>query len=245
LRRADVLRVISEFTREKVREICPQTPVVKFPTFTDLEVFLNVPAPCREMAGFPFILYVGMLVPSKGVEILIRAFQRIRSVHPDVRLILIGSGYAEARFRSMVQRLGLGQSVRFVPPMPQAQLAAWMRAARCLVLPSFSEGLGRVVLEAMACARPVVGTRVGGIIELVVDGETGFLISPGDPNGLADHLLLLLNDPILADAMGARGRERSTSLFSTQEYFSAYGNLVSLAEAIARSDSDELEKARV
>ena len=232
LRRADVVRVISRFTEEKVRQLCPNTPLVKFPTFTDLEVFLDAPAPPKTVADFPYILYVGMLVPSKGIEVLIRAFDRIRREHPDARLVLIGSGYAEDQFRSLVRASALDQAVLFIPPMSQAELATWMRGSLCLILPSFSEGLGRVVLEAMACGRPVVATQVGGIPELVLDQVTGILVPPGDVNQLADALLSVLKDPKAAEAMGGRGRDRAKTLFSEAEYFRAYEDMIRLAERI-------------
>ena len=232
LRRADVVRVISRFTEEKVRQLCPNTPLVKFPTFTDLEVFLDAPASPKTVADFPYILYVGMLVPSKGIEVLIRAFDRIRREHPDARLVLIGSGYAEDQFRSLVRASALDQAVLFIPPMSQAELATWMQGSLCLVLPSFSEGLGRVVLEAMASSRPVVATRVGGIPELVLDQVTGILVPPGDVNQLADALLSVLKDPKAAEAMGGRGRDRAKTLFSEVEYFRAYEDMFRLAERI-------------
>jgi glycosyltransferase involved in cell wall biosynthesis len=232
LQRADVVRVISRFTEEKVRQLCPNTPLVKFPTFTDLGVFLDAPASAKTVADFPYILYVGMLVPSKGIEVLIRAFDRIRREHPDARLVLIGSGYAEDQFRSLVRASALDQAVLFIPPMSQAELATWMQGSLCLVLPSFSEGLGRVVLEAMACGRPVVATQVGGIPELVLDQVTGILVPPGEVNQLADALLSVLEDPKAAEAMGGRGRNRAKTLFSEAEYFRAYEDMIRLAERI-------------
>jgi glycosyltransferase involved in cell wall biosynthesis len=110
-----------------------------------------------------------------------------------------------------------------------------MRSAVCLVLPSFSEGLGRVVLEAMACGRPVIGTRVGGIPEMIEDEITGLLVSPGDPNGLAESLLRLLEDPKLAEAMGRRGRAKVESLFTEEKYFRGFTELLTLADAVGRS----------
>lgn len=232
LRRTDVVRVISDFTCEKVQKICPQTPLVKFPTFTDLEVFLDTPAPARAVVDFPYILYVGMLVPSKGVEVLIRSFDRVREQHPDVRLILIGRGHAERRFRSLAHALGLSQAICFLPPMTQPELAAWMRAARCLVLPSFSEGLGRVVLEAMACGRPVIGSRVGGIPEMIHEGVNGFLVNIGDVEAVQDRIRRVLDDPQLADQLGRNGRLMAQDLFSSEAYVKGYAEIIEIAERL-------------
>lgn len=232
LRAADIIRVISRFTEEKVRQVCPRTPIVRFPTFTDLKVFLCGQDSRGRAADFPYILYVGMLVPSKGVEVLIRAFDRAVRVHPELHLVLIGSGHAEDQHRSLVQTLDLARSVRFVPFMAQADLAAWMRGAVCLVLPSFSEGLGRVVLEAMACGRPVIGTSVGGIPEMIEDGVNGYLVPPGDAAALAARILDVLEDPNRAEEMGKRGRDVAVRLFSEGGYFRAFGSMVDLAESL-------------
>ena len=232
LRRADVVRAISRFTEEKVRRLCPNTPLVRFPTFTDLGVFLNASSRGRAAAHFPYILYVGMLVPSKGIEVLLRAFDRIRQEHPGVHLVLIGSGYAEGQFRSLVNTMCLAEAVHFIPPMVQAEVASWMGKAVCLVLPSLSEGLGRVVLEAMACGRPVVATHVGGIPELVLDGITGILVAPGDADRLAEAILNVLKDRAAAEAMGKQGQERARTLFSEEEYFQSYAGMIRIAERI-------------
>ena len=233
LRRTDVVRVISEFTREKVQHICPEKPLVKFPTFTDMEVFLNAAAPCRDVPDRPYVLYVGMLVPSKGVEVLIRAFHGLRQTHPEAHLVLIGSGHAESRFRTLVRALDLGEAVGFVSPMPQAQLAAWMQAARCLVLPSFSEGLGRVILEAMACGRPVIGSRVGAIPEIIHEGVNGFLVEPGDVEAVQDRIRRVLDDPQLADRMGRQGRLMAWDLFSPEAYLKGYAEIAETVERLA------------
>jgi glycosyltransferase involved in cell wall biosynthesis len=105
-----------------------------------------------------------------------------------------------------------------------------MRQARVLVLPSLSEGLGRVVVEAMATATPVIGSSVGGIPEMVQEGVTGFLVVPGDAKSLADRLLWLLTHPEEAEAMGLRAREFARRLYSTEAYVRHYGELFAKAQ---------------
>jgi len=232
LKRADIIRVISDFTRRKVVGIRPTAPVVQFPTFTDLEVFLNPGESLHPPAPSPYILYVGMLVPSKGVEALVRGFAMLRRGETRVRLVLIGSGYAESRFKSLVQSLGLTEVVSFLPQMVQADLAMWMRGALCLVLPSLSEGLGRVLLEAMACGRPVIASRVGGIPEIIREGVNGFMTEAGDIAALRDRMQSLLDDPALADEMGRNGRRRAQELLSADSYFKGYAEVVEIADRL-------------
>jgi glycosyltransferase involved in cell wall biosynthesis len=118
--------------------------------------------------------------------------------------------------------------VEFLGHLDPQTLRESMRSARALVVPSRSEGLGRVVVEAMACGTPVVATRVGGIPELVVDGETGWLVPADDPSALADVLAGLGNERATA-AMGARAREWVRGRFSRECWAEAQRRLVSLA----------------
>jgi glycosyltransferase involved in cell wall biosynthesis len=116
----------------------------------------------------------------------------------------------------------LTEAVEFIPPMSQAALRDYMRRCRLLVLPSLSEGLGRVLVEAMACGRPVVGTRTGGIPDLIQDGVNGYLIPPDEVAPLADRITYLLAHPDEAAEMGARGRAFVAETFSTDKYVAGY-----------------------
>ena len=176
-----------------------------------------------------------MLVPSKGVETLIRGFAMVRQADARVHLVLIGSGYAESRFKSLVHSLDLTEAVSFLPQMVQSDLAVWMRNAVCLVLPSLSEGLGRVLLEAMACSRPVIASRVGGIPEVIHEGVNGFMTEAGDAAGLRDRMQCLLDDPALADEMGRNGRRMVRELFSPHSYFKGYSEIVEIADRLFAS----------
>jgi glycosyltransferase involved in cell wall biosynthesis len=94
------------------------------------------------------------------------------------------------------------------------------------VLPSLSEGLGRVLIEAMACGKPVIGTDTGGIPSLIHDGGNGFLIPPNDPDALAEKLIYLLSNEDEAVRMGARGREFVAQTFSTERYVEGYAKVL-------------------
>ena len=107
-----------------------------------------------------------------------------------------------------------------------------MAEADVLVLPSVSEGLGRVVFEAMACGTPVIGSRVGGIAEMIEDGENGFLVPPGDVEVLAERLRWVLSNPQETCEMGRRARTFAKRFFSTEAYLDAYRRLFQKATEV-------------
>jgi glycosyltransferase involved in cell wall biosynthesis len=130
-----------------------------------------------EMDG-PVVLAVARLYRVKGLEYLLRAVPGVRAVHPGARFWIVGAGPLERMLRLQAQRLALGDAVRFLGE--QDDVAAIMAASDVVVLPSLSEGLSYVILEAMAVARPLVVTDVGGNSEVVRAGETGWLVAPRD-----------------------------------------------------------------
>jgi glycosyltransferase involved in cell wall biosynthesis len=137
------------------------------------------------------VLFVGHLFPVKAVDVLLRAWgmrARRGSLAPGEELALVGEGGERARLERLVREEGVAASVRFLGPLPQAQVADWLAAADLLCLPSHSEGSPNVVVEALASGVPVVATRVGGVPDLVSDGINGLLVPPADPSSLADAL---------------------------------------------------------
>lgn len=168
------------------------------------------------------VLFVGALVYLKGVQRLLEAMAEVRRQQPQARLVIIGQGDYQDELELQAESLGLTEEVEFVAPMSQTALRDYMRRCRLLVLPSLSEGLGRVLIEAMACGRPVIGTRVGGIPDLIQDGVNGYLVPPDAVAPLADRIAYLLTHPEEAVEMGARGRAFVTETFSTEEYVVGY-----------------------
>jgi glycosyltransferase involved in cell wall biosynthesis len=155
------------------------------------------------------------LASGKGIEVLLRAWQLAAARHGGARLRIAGTGELRPDLLKLAARLGLDDQVEFVGFV--ADMPGFYRSLDVFVLPSVAaEGMPMTVLEAMASQRPVVATRVGGTVEQVVDGECGLLVPPDDPTALAQAIIALLDDRLLRQTMGRRGRERVAGHFSTQ-----------------------------
>jgi glycosyltransferase involved in cell wall biosynthesis len=158
------------------------------------------------------ILCVANLRHGKGHHDLLAAATQVLPRFPDVALVLVGEGALRAALEARVAHAGLRDRVHFLGQ--REDVPALLAAAKLFVLPSHEEGFPNALLEAMAHGLPVVATRVGGVPEAVVHGETGLLVPPQDPAALAEALGALLRDPDLAQKMGRAGRERAASQFT-------------------------------
>lgn len=230
-RHGDVLRAISASTREQLLRWSPGKPLVQFMSWTDSDSFVTAQRTAPPSQS-DTILYAGVLVPGKGVHRLIEAFAALVADHPNLRLQLVGKpenpAYA-AQLHQQVQQAALQAHVQFIPPVTQAELAAYMAAARVLVLPSFSEGLGKVLVEAMLCGTPVIGTKVGGIPDVVEDGVNGYLVPPDDSAALLDSLRKLMDDARV-DALSQPAQDFARSYFSPETYVANYARVFALAQ---------------
>ncbi|NIA12930.1 MAG: glycosyltransferase [Nitrospiraceae bacterium] len=180
------------------------------------------PATVRAELGIdpdvPIVTTVGRLEPWKGQHVFVEALPAVLDAHPEAHVLVVGAcalkkpGY-ERRLRERCRELGIGQRVTFTGP--RKDVPALLAASDVLVLPSATpEPFGRTVVEAMAAGCPVVATAAGGPLDIVVDGQTGWLTPPNDPAAMADRIGRLLDDPQEARAMGQRGRERAQAQFS-------------------------------
>ncbi|MEW2400067.1 glycosyltransferase family 4 protein [Streptomyces sp. NPDC046862] len=165
------------------------------------------------------VLYVGRMDRSsawKGVDVLLRAFAQLAGDTVGARLLLVGGGDAVPDHLRLASELGIADRVEAPGELTGEALAGVMRTAAVAVLPSRTEAesFGMVLVEAMACGTPVVGSAVGGIPHVVADGETGLLVPPGDPKALATACRELLSDGELADRLGAAGRRQAESRFA-------------------------------
>jgi len=160
----------------------------------------------------PTILHVARLVEVKGTRHLIGAFARLAERFADVELTIVGDGPLKLSLQALAGSLGVGGRVHFLGPRPYPEVLGLMRKAAMLVLPSVRagdgrvEGLGMVLLEAAATGVPTIGSRIGGIPEGVIEGETGFLAPECDEQALAERMAALLDDRDLRVAMGTKAR---------------------------------------
>lgn len=173
--------------------------------------------------GTPIVLLVSRLVPRKGIEDFLDAAARLLPERPSVRFVVAGeeapgSGYSDV-IRRYAARVGLSACVRFLGPRPD--VPALLAQATVSVLPSLSEGLSNVLLESMAAGAPVVATRVGGAPEVIEDGSTGLLVSPGNPGELAAAIARVLDHPELASRLAAGGRQAVRTRFSLDRMVAA------------------------
>jgi glycosyltransferase involved in cell wall biosynthesis len=200
VRRADAVRTVSDYTTGLVRELGVE-PAAVFPAFMDLDPFLAPPTP---LPAQPSALFVGVLEHYKDIDGLATAWRLAAPQLPGARLEIVGKGTR----KHVVEQLlaDLPEQTEWVPELPTAQVAAALDEATVLVLPSRSEGMGRVLVEALCRGRPVVATSVGGIRDLVDDGVNGILVEPRNPQALADALIRLLSDRDLAGRLAAAAR---------------------------------------
>lgn len=201
---------VSRFSATELRAAPNQTHIIH--GGVDPDRF--APDPTERRAG---VLFVGRITPHKGIDVLLRALPG------EATLTIAGSeGHdpdpPERHYPMLVRRLAASRDVTFAGPVLEEELPKLYRRAAVVALPSvhrtifgrhhpIAELLGLVALEAMASGTPVVASRVGGLPEVVLDGETGFLVPPGDAAALRDRLSRLLGDRTLAETMGRAGRE--------------------------------------
>ena len=186
---------------------------------------------CKEEeqeGGEIILLHVGRFSPSKNHKLLIEAFSYALNQNPNLRLWLVGDGELRPSIEEMVQKLGLGDRIRFLGT--RSDIPKLMACCDIFVLSSKWEGFGLVIAEAMAAGKPVVATSVGGVPELVENGLTGLLVPPDDANALAEALLLLAKDPELRQVMGQNGQKKAIDCFdisrTAREYEALYCKLL-------------------
>jgi len=190
---------LDELEQEALRSFAPGVRTCVIPNGVDLEPRVPAEANC----GPRRILFVGSLNARKGVKDLIAvANSREFAANPDVEFVLVGEITPD------IDPASLPRNVRLTGPLPPERLPELYAGATVFVLPSYSEGMPMVILEAMAHGLPVVATPVGAVPLLVEHGQSGRLVPPGDRRALLESLLSLIADPILAAQLGANGRMR-------------------------------------
>ena len=187
-------------------------------------------------SGKLVVLYSGQITDVKGLHVLIQAFTKVHQTFQNTSLIVVGStkvwagGWRRKEnelYEKEVQRQALGLPVFFVGKVPSSEMPQYYAASDIVVVPSIiAEAFPLTNLEAMSSGKPIVASRVGGIPELVLDGETGFLVPSGDAQSLSDSLTLLVRDRNLRESLGTRGQEIVRKRFTKDRMLSDYTRII-------------------
>jgi glycosyltransferase involved in cell wall biosynthesis len=215
VRRADATRALSPFTSGLVEEVRGEPATASFATYSDLTAFVEhpvVPLPEQQVA-----LFVGVLELYKNIDGLAAAWRRVAAELPGARLVIVGQGSRQHVVDELLR--DLPEQVEQRPRLSPAEVAAAFDNATLLVLPSWPEGLGRVVIEAFARGRGVVATAAGGILDLVDDGVEGILVPRADEDALVAALVRVLSDRELAARLGVAAHAAYDEWHSTPEQF--------------------------
>ena len=225
LLRADAVIAVSGYTRRLLLSRVPEVDAGRIAVVhhgirpPELAVPIIRPAEFTEPAG-PWLLSVGRIVENKGFHLVPPILARLARRLPGVGWAIAGEGPLEHAVREAAARAGVAERVRFLGWVPPERMPAYYAAADLLLHPAIPDAAGReesfglILIEAMAQGCPVAATRVGGVPEVVLDGETGLFFNPRHPDEAAAALAELLSDPGRRRSMGERARARSQSAFS-------------------------------
>lgn len=182
------------------------------------DIFVGEGEGARESGGSPVVLTVGRLVERKGVDMVIQAFPRVLERVPGAEYAVIGEGPDRERLEELARSLGLGEKVRFLGEVSEAEKFQWYDRCSLFIMPSRQtadsvEGFGIVFLEAGARKKPVIAGNSGGMPDAVSPGDTGYLVDPMDKGEMAERMVTLLENPDLAREMGEKGWKRAREKF--------------------------------
>ncbi len=205
--RAARITTVSRFLAGDIRRLLPtlEAEVQVTPMPVDVAAFSGT----RVSPGIPpRILFAGNLVPSKGVDVLLRAGSELQRRGVQFQLRIVGEGPLRSQLQALANEVGIAGRVTWSPFVPQTQMPSEYAAAAVTVLPSrgHAEGLGLTLVEALLAGSAVVGSAAGGIPEVVIHERTGLIARDGDPVDLADQLQRMLGDPDLRDRLAQSGR---------------------------------------
>ncbi len=224
LRRADRLVARSTAEAERCGHLgLPPDRIIPCPPGVESGPGAAVDRPVSPAPPDPFILCAGPLEPHKGLWDAVWAFDILQYLHEELNLGFVGSGPERARLEQFAALTGARHRIHFLGSRPD--LPALLDRATLVWIPSLAGEGTSIALEAMAHGRAVVASRLPALAEVVVDGQTGFLVTPGNKVELARQSRLLLNTPALREQMGQAGRERALTHFSAAELVRRFADL--------------------
>lgn len=226
LKRTDAIKLLFSGQIDSFGHVVPNKVIRHYPCFVPVESFTNI----REEKE---VLFVGFPFKRKGVDLLIDAFKAVAGKYPDWKLKILGWFPFP---NELMNAIGGHPQIYHHKPVPYQEMPSHIGTCGVLVLPSRSEAMGRVLVEAMAAGKARIGARVDGIPTVINDGVDGLLFTPGDSNDLASKLDALLGDPVLRHRLGNASAERVKAEFSKSVYLN---NLTNFLATVASADTSD------
>lgn len=213
MKNADAALALTEHMRMVIQNIYMRRVLV-VPNGVDLKLYNNISRDNARkklnIACSNFILiFVGRFAPVKGLPFLIAAVSMIKNEIPNIKLLLIGYGDEQDNLKESVKKLNLENNIVFLGPIENTEIPAYLSASDVFVLPSLSEGLPLVILEAMAAGLPIIATKITGMPEIIQEGKNGFLVEPANPNDLADRIIYLCNNSLVRKYISENNKAKS------------------------------------
>jgi glycosyltransferase involved in cell wall biosynthesis len=236
-RRAEFFIALSSQIEEELRERgFPRSRILRIPNSVDTTLFC--PAPAARESSSSTVSCIGRLTKEKGVAVFLKALHLMQGKAPRLKAVIVGNGEQKASLQELAAEYKIGDQVTFTGELAGASaVVPYYRQSHVLVMPSYSEGMPLVLLEAMACGVPVIASRVGGIPEVLGmphtgepeaggywHAESGLLVQPGDAEALAAAILRLLNDSGLRQELAQKARARAEA-YSLEHVVEQYRKL--------------------
>jgi glycosyltransferase involved in cell wall biosynthesis len=193
---------------------CPREKIRILPNPVDTELFV----PKSDMEESNLIVWIGRFVPEKGVHVLINAAKKVVNQRNDVKFLLVGDGPLKQKMIFLVKTLKLEKYVAFRGSVPHEEVPKFLQKSTLVVIPSLREGMPFILLEAMACGKPVVGSNIPGIKDVITHLKNGLSVPPGDSEALANAIMFLLENEDIRKNLGRNARQLMVEKYNWDKY---------------------------
>ncbi|MBK1835136.1 glycosyltransferase family 4 protein [Roseibacillus ishigakijimensis] len=217
LKQSDAIRANSSHTAAEIKRLTGLDAEI-IPYGATIQETPAPPAATTAEEKVPLLLFCGRLIQRKGIDVLLHALPQVLAKR-EVRLVITGEGDRKAEWQALSTELGLDDKVEFAGFVSNERLGSLYQECDLYVHPAIhddqgdTEGLGVVLIEALACRKPVVASAVGGIVDVIIDGETGLLVPEKDPKALSKAILTVLADQDLSGKLGEQGHDHARRFF--------------------------------
>jgi len=221
------LIAITEQVKRIYSKLLDEDKISVIPLGVDTKLF----QPKEERTKEEFeVLFTGSLYPLKGIEYLIKSMKHVICMQKRVKLRIVGEGPEKERLKFLIGKLGLRDKVIFEGFVPHDKIVKYYQNCDVFCFLTLGEPFGIAILEAMACGKPVIASKIGGPAEIVKDAETGFLVNPRDTETVAERIIQLIKDEKLRKKMGRKARKIVVEKYSlekvSEEYYRLYRSLI-------------------